>query len=129
MGISGELVASSQQDLAEAVGNRVASNLMLAQPEEVAMLDLRTDIRSLSNFKRETATLIRQLKETGRPVVLTVNGKAELVVQDAASYQRLLEIVERLETNGIRVGMEEMKAGKGRPAAEVLGEDEEPDGS
>lgn len=87
------------------------------------MLDISTDIMSLSDFKRETTTLIRQLKETGRPVVLTVNGKAELVVQDAASYQQLLEIVDRLETiEGIRIGLEEMKAGKGRPAAEVFAE-------
>jgi hypothetical protein len=36
-----------------------------------------------------------RLKLSGRPEVLTINGKAELVVQDAAAYQRLLEAVER----------------------------------
>jgi prevent-host-death family protein len=87
------------------------------------MVDISRAIHSLSNFKRNTAAFIRQLKATGQPVVLTVNGKSELVVQDAESYQRLLEIVDRLETiEGIRVGLEEMKAGKGRPAAEVFAE-------
>ena len=36
------------------------------------------------------------MKQTGEPIVLTVNGKAEVVVQDAKSYQQLLEKIERL---------------------------------
>jgi hypothetical protein len=36
-----------------------------------------------------------RIKLSGRREVLTINGKAELVVQDAAAYQRLLEAVER----------------------------------
>ena len=46
------------------------------------MINLSRDIQSLSTFKRNTNELIIQMKETGNPVVLTVNGKAELVVQD-----------------------------------------------
>ena len=52
-------------------------------------MKLTRDIQSLSTFKRDTAKVVRQLKKTGQPVVLTVNGKAELVVQDAESYQKL----------------------------------------
>lgn len=52
----------------------------------MAMLDLNNDIHSLSNFKRNTAKFLRQLRETGHPIVLTINGKAELVVQDTTSY-------------------------------------------
>jgi prevent-host-death family protein len=86
-------------------------------------LDISRDIKSLSTFKRNTLELIRQLKETGEPIVLTVNGEAELVVQDARSYQKLLESIDRLETiAGIRRGLEEMKAGKGRPADEFFQE-------
>ncbi len=61
------------------------------------MLDIKSDINSLSNFKRKTSEFLRQLKETGHPVVLTINGKAELVVQDTASYQKLIELAERAE--------------------------------
>lgn len=49
------------------------------------------DIRSLTEFQRNTRGAIKRLKKTGRPEVLTVNGQAELVVQDARSYQKLLE--------------------------------------
>ena len=51
------------------------------------MLDLANDIRSLSDFKRNTVDLLDRLRKTGHPLVLTINGKAELVVQDAEAYQ------------------------------------------
>jgi len=69
---------------------------------EAEMLDLHRDIDSLSNFKRNTAEFLRQLKETGHPVVLTINGKAELVVQDTASYQKLIERAEQAEEMEIK---------------------------
>ena len=53
-------------------------------------MKLTRDIHSLSTFKRDTAKLVRQMKKTKAPVVLTVNGKAELVVQDAESYKEII---------------------------------------
>jgi prevent-host-death family protein len=80
-------------------------------------MKLTRDIHSLSTFKRDTAKLVRQMKKTKEPVVLTVNGKAELVVQDAESYQKLLEAKDRMEAlEGIRRGLESMKRKRGKPA-------------
>ncbi len=87
------------------------------------MLDLNRDIDSLSSFKRNTPEFLRQLKETGHPVVLTINGKAELVVQDTASYQKLIELAERAEyLEAVRESIAQMRAGEGIPAEEVLAE-------
>ncbi len=61
------------------------------------MINLSRDIQSLSTFKRNTNELMKQIKETGNPLVLTVNGKAELIVQDAVSYQKLLDSIEELK--------------------------------
>lgn len=88
-------------------------------------MNISRDIKPLSTFKRETVKMIEQLKETGEPVVLTVNGKAELVVQDAAAYQQLLDqnayLQERMQAiAGIRRGLEEKKQGKGIPAEEAF---------
>jgi PHD/YefM family antitoxin component YafN of YafNO toxin-antitoxin module len=84
------------------------------------MIDLR-DICSLSDFQRKTRAHIRRLKRTGRPQVLTVNGRAELVVQDAASYQALLDALEEAQAvAGIRLGLESIARGEGRPAGEAL---------
>jgi PHD/YefM family antitoxin component YafN of YafNO toxin-antitoxin module len=88
-----------------------------------AMLDLNRDINSLSNFKRNTPEFLRQLKETGHPVVLTINGKAELVVQDSASYQKLIELADRAERmEALRASIDDMRAGKVIPAEDVLAE-------
>ena len=90
------------------------------------MLDLKRGINSLSNFKRNTPELLRQLRESGQPIVLTINGKAELVVQDAASYQKLMELAERAEEmESLRVAVEEMRAGKGTPIEEMFAEMEQ----
>jgi prevent-host-death family protein len=91
-------------------------------PEDL-MLDLSRDIHPLTDFKRNTSEFLAQLKETGEPLVLTINGKAELVVQDARSYQRLLEIAERLETiEAVKEGLASMQRGEGRPMDTVFGE-------
>lgn len=83
------------------------------------MLDITQDIQSLSTFKRNTPELMQQMRETGRAVVLTVNGKAELVVQDARSYQKMLALIDRLETiEGIKRGLADVDAGQTRPFSE-----------
>lgn len=87
------------------------------------MLDIQRDIDSLSNFKRNTPEFLRQMKQTGHPVVLTINGKAELVVQDTGSYQKLMERVERADRmEALRESVAQMRAGEGIPAREVLDE-------
>jgi prevent-host-death family protein len=82
------------------------------------MLDLANDIRSLSDFKRNTVDLLDRLRKTGHPLVLTINGKAELVVQDAEAYQALLDRVEEFE--GIQRGLADVKAGRTKPARQVF---------
>jgi hypothetical protein len=85
------------------------------------MIDISQDIDSLSHFKRDTVKFIRRLKESGRPVVLTVNGKAEIVVQDAKSFQHLLDLIEQAEAvMAIREGLESMGQGAGVPAEEAF---------
>ena len=82
------------------------------------MLDIANDIRSLSDFKRKTSELITRLKRTGDPLVLTINGRAEVVVQDAAAYLGLLDRVETIEA--LQRGFADVNAGRIRPARAVL---------
>lgn len=86
------------------------------------MIDLR-NIHALDHFKRNTAEFRERLKATGEPEVLTVDGRAELVVQSAEAYQKLLDKLEELDTRAaILEGIAEVDAGKARPAAEVFAE-------
>lgn len=79
------------------------------------------NIHSLSDFQRKTKEHVLRLKETGHPEILTVNGKAELVVLAAETFQILADKVEHAEAiQGIQRGLEEAQAGKGRPIGEAL---------
>ena len=87
------------------------------------MLNITEDIQALTTFRRNSAKVIRRLKETGRPLILTVNGKAEAVVQDAEDYQRLLDIAAEADAReGIRQGLEDARKGRTRPARQVFNE-------
>jgi PHD/YefM family antitoxin component YafN of YafNO toxin-antitoxin module len=87
------------------------------------MINLSQDIQPLSTFKRNTNQLITQMKNTGHPIVLTINGKAELVIQDATSYQKLLDTIEELETIiGIKQGLEDLAQGRTRPVNQFIEE-------
>jgi prevent-host-death family protein len=55
------------------------------------------DIGSLTDFSRNTKAHLKRLKRTGRPELLTVNGKAEVVVQSAVAYERMAELLEKLK--------------------------------
>ncbi len=87
------------------------------------MLNITTDIQSLTAFRRSSGDFMKQLKQSKRPMVLTVNGKAAAVVQDAEAYQRLLDLAARADAGeGIRQGLEDAKQGKTRPATEFFAE-------
>ena len=87
------------------------------------MLDITKDIQSLTTFRRRSGDFMKQLKKSRRPVILTVNGKVEAVVQDAVSYQRLLDLAARADAvEGIRQGLEQSKQGLGRDAEEFFAE-------
>jgi prevent-host-death family protein len=87
------------------------------------MLDITTDIQSLTTFRRSSGDFIKQLKRTKRPIVLTVNGKAAAVVQDAEAYQRLLDIAAQADAGeGIRQGIDDERNGKLQPIREFFAE-------
>jgi prevent-host-death family protein len=85
------------------------------------MIDITKDIHSVTMFRRNPGQFMKQLKKNKRPVLLTVKGKAEAVLQDAESYQRLLDIVARADVHeAIRQGLEDVAHGRTRPAREVF---------
>jgi len=86
-------------------------------------MDITHDIQALTTFRNHSAAFLQQLKKTRRPLVLTVNGKAAAVVQDAEAYQHLLDLAaEASAAEGIRQGLDDVANGRTRPAREVLDE-------
>src|SRR4051794_21560991 len=72
------------------------------------MISLK-NIHSLSDFIRNAKSRIAQLKKSGEPAILTINGEAKAVVLSAEAYQKLkndLEVVTTL--NAVHQGTLEM---------------------
>ena len=84
-------------------------------------MDITQDIRPLTEFKRNTARFISHLKDTGRPSVLTVNGRPALVVMDAEAWQDFQDRVEHARTvAAIGKGLDEARDGKGMEASDFF---------
>lgn len=87
------------------------------QDREAQMLDIKKDIQAMTTFRRNPAKFVKHLKKTKRPLILTINGKAEAVLQDAEAYQRLLDTAARADAcEGVRQAKEDVKSDRTRPA-------------
>ncbi len=87
------------------------------------MLNIIQDIRPLTDFKKNTVQFISVLKKSGRPTVLTVNGKAEIVVIDASAFQKMQERLEMEENLAdIRQSWQDFEDGNYSSAEEVFEE-------
>ena len=78
------------------------------------------EIESLTAFRRDTSRHLKELARTGRPKLLTVNGRAALVVQDAAAFETMMDRLETLA--GVARGLAAVRAGEHQPARAVFQE-------
>lgn len=93
------------------------------------------DIHPISDFVRNHKRHHAHLRRTGRPEVLTINGSAELILQDVRAYEREAEEAQRIQAENrlLRERLEEletlvalneayaeMERGEGRPMEEAL---------
>lgn len=71
-----------------------------------------SDIHTVTDFSRKPAEHIKRLNESKRPEILTVNGKAVVVVHDVETYERMAELAVYAESiQSIRKALTE----EGRP--------------
>lgn len=76
-------------------------------------LRLQPETHTLKDFQEQTPNFLQQLKDTGQPLVLTVDDETGVVVQDAAAYQKLLNLVEEARAvEAIRQGLADRDAGR-----------------
>lgn len=86
------------------------------------MLSLK-NIHSLTDFRHNAKKYVEQLQATKAPLVLTINGKAVIVVEDAESYEAYHQRIRALEEEiralklsalreAVAVGAEQAEQGK-----------------
>ena len=81
---------------------------------------LTDDIRSVTDLKRHTKSVLEQVHQTHRPVILTVNGKADAVLLDAKTYELHLSAANLAKL--LRPAQEEISKGRTRSAKAFLKE-------
>ena len=79
---------------------------------------LKGAIHPVSDFSRKPEEYIKRLKATGKPEILTVNGKAEVIIQDAQAYEDMVNLLDALEKTAIAA--REHEEGKGIAAADAF---------
>ncbi len=78
------------------------------------------DIHPLTDFQRNAKNHLSRVNKTGRPEVLTVNGRAEAVLIGRKAYEKIQDAMEELATiKSIQISLNEMAAGKTVSAAKV----------
>ncbi len=73
-------------------------------------ISITEDIRSITELKRNTNAVLNQIHKTKRPVILTVNGKAEAVILDAKEYEKITKAFNLLKL--LALAEEDIKEGR-----------------
>jgi prevent-host-death family protein len=76
---------------------------------------LTQDVKTVSELKKNLRSVLRQIRETGRPVIITVNGKPDAVLIDVETYERELTALRLVEL--LAEGEEETKLTQAYPAS------------
>lgn len=81
-------------------------------------MKITRDIQSVTDFKQNAAKFIKQVQETKEPLILTVNGKAAVVIQDADSFEYRESSNDYLETvRDLRLAVAGLDDAKNWPTA------------
>ena len=56
-------------------------------------MDIVSDIKSVTYLKSRAADVLKQINETGRPMIITQNGEAKAVIQDPKSYEDMKKAI------------------------------------
>lgn len=81
-------------------------------------LDLETDIQPVSDFRANASAMLQQVRDTGRPLVLTQRGRSTAVLLDIRTYQDLLEELQDLRD--VQRGLDDVAAGNTVSHADVV---------
>ena len=83
-------------------------------------ISITQDIKSVTDLKKKTNEIFKQIQRTGRPVIITVNGRPSAVLIDAEIFEKKLKALNL--GNLLSEAESNISAGKIRPVEEFLEE-------
>jgi len=81
-------------------------------------LVLTQDFRTVTELKRDTKDILDQIHTTGRPVILTVNGKADAVIIDVVTFEKHFQASNMSKL--LAIAESDIAAKKTRPMSDFL---------
>ena len=81
-------------------------------------MNLKETVKPITYLKNNAAEVIRDASVSGRPLLVTQNGEAKVVIQDIESYEQTLETMALLKI--LALGNRQIEAGNVKPAADVI---------
>jgi len=81
-------------------------------------MTLSSQIKPISYLKANAAEVVRNLGQSGEPLIITQNGEAKAVIQDIESYERTQETMALLKI--LALGERQVEEGRVQPAEDVI---------
>ncbi len=88
----------------------VHNNVQQTVHKAVIEMNFEKDINPVSSFRANAAAMLKQVQDSGRPMILTQHGRSAAVLLDIATYQALVDELEELRD--IHAGLEDLEAGR-----------------
>jgi prevent-host-death family protein len=83
-------------------------------------ISILEDIKTVSELKKQTNKIFQQLHKTGRPIIVTVNGKPDAILMDVEVFEKELKALNLAEL--LKEAEDDVRQGRVRPAREFLRE-------
>lgn len=83
-------------------------------------ISLTEDFRTIQELEKDPRAVMKQVRQTGRPVVVTVKGKPDMVIVDVRTYEKRLQ--HRTLAQLLAEGEADIAAGRVRPIEEFEAE-------
>jgi len=75
-------------------------------------------IKPISYLKAHAAEIIRNFRQQKKPLVITQNGEAKIVILDVESYEQIQELIALLKI--LALGNRQIEAGKVQAVSAVI---------
>ncbi len=83
-------------------------------------ISLTEDFKTVRELASQTQEILEQVRHTGRPMAITIDGKPAVVLLGVAQYESLLHLLNLSRL--LHEGAEDIRAGRVQPLEEFLNE-------
>lgn len=81
-------------------------------------MKLSDSVKSVSYLKDNTADILKNLRKSNEPLIITQNGEATAVLQDIKSFEKMMGSIALLKI--LALGQKDLEEGRFKPAKKAF---------